>query len=100
MVPRTLTEGFSQDRHVLTQVGFLDKAIWPKSIHQFFLLHYLPGALNKHLQCVKRLWLKRNGLSVCGQNSLESVHLKRTEVIKAFWHVSHRLLEKLRNSEP
>ena len=84
-----IAQRFSQLRDVHGQVGFFDKAVRPKPLHQLFLLDDMPAALDEGEQRLEHLRLERHGLAVAQQAALLHVQSEVAELVQLLRLLAH-----------
>src|SRR6266404_2977495 len=76
-----LPQRLSEQRDILRQASFLNKAVRPKPAHQFFFFKQATAVLYKCQEHIECLWAERHGLSVAKEESLLRVKAEVAEFV-------------------
>jgi hypothetical protein len=69
-----IAENLSENKYVLTQVAFFNKALRPESFHETALFQYISTVLQQQQQHVEYLWRNSDFFAIMGQSAL--LHIK------------------------
>src|SRR5262249_44951500 len=76
-----VSQGLPQDKDVLAEISFLDKALRPERCHQFIFFENSATALNQERQGIEHFRRKRYRLAVAHQYPLREIELKSAELV-------------------
>src|SRR5215470_14515698 len=99
-LPPVLAKGFSQDRDVVGEVGFLNYCVGPDHSHQLIFFQQTSVTLDQREQKVEDFGLQRDDGAVAHQQALGGVQLIEAEFVNLLWLMAHEHSKGISNSAP